>query len=608
MKILIPLGGIGKRFSDANYTTPKPLIKVLGKPLLFWVIDNLNLSEYDELYITYNESLDKHNLGNIIKSKYPNIKTKSVPNTRGAAETIRLAIEHFFTEDDKLVVLDGDTFYDEDVLSKARLVDNGVMYFNSTDPKPIYSYIKLDSDNTITHIKEKEKISDNANSGCYVFWSVKKLHQYLVSMDYTQGEVYTSDVIKSMIEGGEEFRGIPVSNFYVLGTPQHIVEFSKSYKVEPQRFVFDLDNTLVTYPIISGDYTSVEPIQDTINYLQKLKEAGHHIIVYTARRMRTHNGNVGGVIADIGKITMDTLSKFNIPYDELVFGKPYAHHYIDDLCVNPKMELSKQLGFYLDDIKPRSFNKIVISENSVVKYSQDSKLSGESKYYTDIHQTHLSEMFPKLISYGDGYLEIEKIEGTTFSELFINNMLTERHIDLLLESIDQLHSNKFVHSKNNSYIDYQQKIDDRYKQYDYSKFDSADVVYSEIRNGLDLYLKNEFELSSYHGDCVFTNIIFTPTEEVRFIDVKYSEYGIYGDPNYDYAKIYQSLCGYDEILSDKYVVESYRQRIKKYFESKFNEEELNNIKLITASLLFSLIPLHDNNKCSQYFELSKELL
>jgi hypothetical protein len=37
-------------------------------------------------------------------------------------------------------------------------------------------------------------------------------------------------------------------------------------------------------------------------------------------------------------------------------------------------------------------------------------------------------------------------------------------------------------------------------------------------------------------------------------------------------------------------------------------EELTNIKLITASLLFSLIPLHDNDKCSHYFELSKELL
>ena len=51
MKILIPLGGVGKRFSDANYTTPKPLIKVLGKPILFWVIDNLNLTEEDVEYI-----------------------------------------------------------------------------------------------------------------------------------------------------------------------------------------------------------------------------------------------------------------------------------------------------------------------------------------------------------------------------------------------------------------------------------------------------------------------------------------------------------------------------------------------------------------------------
>ena len=540
-------------------------------------------------------------------SKVLNIKTKSVPNTRGAAETIRLAIEHFFQEDDRLVVLDGDTFYEEDVLSKARLIDNGVMYFNSTDPKPIYSYIKL-SGNRITEIKEKEKISDNANSGCYVFESLTNLHNYLLKMDCTQGEVYTSQVIRDMINDGCEFKGMPVSNFYVLGTPQHIVEFSKNYKVEPQRFVFDLDNTLVTYPRISGDYTSVEPIQDTISYLQKLKEAGHHIIVYTARRMRTHNGNVGGVVADIGKITIDTLSKLNIPYDELVFGKPYAHHYIDDLCINPKIDLSKQLGFYLDDIKPRSFNKIVVSENSVIKYSEHSKLNGESKYYKEIQETPMSNMFPKLISYGDGYLEIEKIEGTTFSELFINNILTESHIDLLLESIGKLHSNKFGDVKNNSYIDYQSKVDNRYKQYDYSKFNNADVVYSKIRNGLDLYLKDGIELATYHGDCVFTNIIFTPMSDIKFIDVKYSEFGVYGDPYYDYAKIYQSLCGYDEILSDKYVVESYRQRIKQYFESKFNNTELNKIKVITASLLFSLIPLHDNDKCFEYFELSKELL
>jgi NDP-sugar pyrophosphorylase family protein len=45
MIIVIPLGGIGKRFSDLGYTDPKPLIKVLGKEIIFWVLDNLNIKK-----------------------------------------------------------------------------------------------------------------------------------------------------------------------------------------------------------------------------------------------------------------------------------------------------------------------------------------------------------------------------------------------------------------------------------------------------------------------------------------------------------------------------------------------------------------------------------
>ena len=50
--------------------------------------------------------------------------------------------------------------------------------------------------------------------------------------------------------------------------------------------------------------------------------------------MRTHSGNVGAVVRDIGKVTIDTLDKYSIPYDEIYFGKPYAHFYIDDLAIN----------------------------------------------------------------------------------------------------------------------------------------------------------------------------------------------------------------------------------------------------------------------------------
>ena len=46
--------------------------------------------------------------------------------------------------------------------------------------------------------------------------------------------------------------------------------------------------------------------------------------------MRTHSGNTAKVIADIGKTTLDWLAKYDIPYDEIMFGKPWADIYIDD--------------------------------------------------------------------------------------------------------------------------------------------------------------------------------------------------------------------------------------------------------------------------------------
>jgi hypothetical protein len=42
-----------------------------------------------------------------------------------------------------------------------------------------------------------------------------------------------------------------------------------------------------------------------------MKQEGHTIIIYTARRMETHGGNIGKVIQDIGKITLDILFEIN---------------------------------------------------------------------------------------------------------------------------------------------------------------------------------------------------------------------------------------------------------------------------------------------------------
>ena len=139
-----------------------------------------------------------------------------------------------------------------------------------------------------------------------------------------------------MLEKGGNFKAIKLetTEFHVVGTPTQLGSFITAADVATQqskkRFCFDLDNTLVTSPAVPGNYATCKPILRVIDYLQKLHADGHYIIVYTARRMRTHDANIGRVVADVAAITIQQLSDFAIPYNELVFGKPFADFYIDD--------------------------------------------------------------------------------------------------------------------------------------------------------------------------------------------------------------------------------------------------------------------------------------
>ena len=40
-----------------------------------------------------------------------------------------------------------------------------------------------------------------------------------------------------------------------------------------------------------------------------------------------------------------------------------------------------------------------------------------------------------------------------------------------------------------------------------------------------------------------------------------------------------------------------------YFITLYSENDFTNLKIITKSLLFSLIPLHNNDKCIQFYNL-----
>lgn len=253
MNVIIPLAGIGERFQREGYKDPKPLIPVLGKPILFYVLDNIQLQPEDKVFLLYNKALKDHTFDEIVQSKYPNIHLIEMPSTRGAAETIQLGLERIFTEgytyNKHCVLMDGDTFYTADVLQRIRTSEhkNAVFYTKNTETHAIYSYIKMNSTGLIYDIREKEKISDCANTGIYCFENIHELHtycKYSIENDIRfRGEFYTSCVISEMCKAGVEFYGIQLqeSDVFSLGTPKQVQDYQK----KAHGFLFDLDGTLV---------------------------------------------------------------------------------------------------------------------------------------------------------------------------------------------------------------------------------------------------------------------------------------------------------------------------------------------------------------------------
>jgi HAD superfamily hydrolase (TIGR01509 family) len=250
MNIIIPLGGKGERFAKEGYLQPKPLIKILNKEMIFYVLDNLELSNEDKIFIIYFSELDQYNFTNIVGKKYPEIIFIPVLyQTSGAVETLYNGLNKIIelSSNKKCLLLDCDTFYTQDILSIARNNPNNLVFYTKKyDELPIYSYISINSENRILAIKEKVKISSNANTGCYVFNDIDQLLHYckyvLDNKITFNGEPYTSCVIDQIVKVGDFFGyELDESKVFSLGTPAELQKFMTNSFV----FLFDLDGTIV---------------------------------------------------------------------------------------------------------------------------------------------------------------------------------------------------------------------------------------------------------------------------------------------------------------------------------------------------------------------------
>jgi hypothetical protein len=214
------------------------------------------------------------------------------------------------------------------------------------------------------------------------------------------------------------------------------------------------------------------------------------------------------------------------------------------------------------------------------------------------------------LDFGNNSIKIERIKGIPLSFLNVNNSISEKVLEKVLSSISTIHEIS-TDSTINIYANYFEKISKRINSYDFSNFADFETTKNKIISFMKEYeSQNRGQIGLIHGDPVFTNILIDHNDNIKMLDMRGKvgdTYTIYGDIFYDYAKIYQSLLGYDSILMDKEIDISDREKKIKFFEdyviSKFGFEKMNDIKELTKGLLLSLIPIHNNEKCEKYYNL-----
>jgi len=223
------MAGRGKRFRDAGYSQPKPMICIAGKPMIDWALKSLgglNLP-HRFIFIALEDDLNA-GLETLLANRGEVVSISNV--TEGAVNTTLLA-EHFIANNDPLVIANCDQYLEwdfQEFIQAATGFDCSVVVFESENPH--HSYVETRG-NEIVKVKEKEIISPLACGGVYFYRSgldyilgAKKL---IESNDRTNGEFYITPIFNKLIEVNKKitYFKIPNTKKHMLGTPEEVQDF-----------------------------------------------------------------------------------------------------------------------------------------------------------------------------------------------------------------------------------------------------------------------------------------------------------------------------------------------------------------------------------------------
>ena len=237
------MAGLGSRFSAAGFEKPKPFIDVSGKAMIVRVLENLAYQNARYILIARKEHIQRESeLVNEIKKSY-NVDIITIDEvTEGTACTV-LAAKDFINNDDPLVIANSDqivdiNFYDFVDDSLNRNLDGSILTFIDEKKNPKWSFAKINKNQMVTKVKEKQPISKYATVGIYMFnkgrYFIDGVADMITSNDRVNGEFYTCPVYNYLISDRLQIGiyDIDPTLMHGIGTPEDLDKYLKVISTE----------------------------------------------------------------------------------------------------------------------------------------------------------------------------------------------------------------------------------------------------------------------------------------------------------------------------------------------------------------------------------------
>ncbi|OGU00799.1 MAG: hypothetical protein A2W29_01620, partial [Gemmatimonadetes bacterium RBG_16_66_8] len=232
MKVIIPLAGKGTRLRPHTHVTPKPLVRVGGKPVMSYILDDLKRLGVEE--IVFITGYLKDTIESYIRTEYPGFRARFVeqPIQDGTAGAVHLA-QPFIDEDCLIIFVD--TLFDADLSLTRRLPagDAGVIWAREVEDYQRFGVIVKDEQGYMRRIIEKPKdpVSRLANIGLYYIRDWKLLFEgighVMTRPPGPGGEFYLTDAFQYMIDRGARIRVAEVEGWYDCGQMETLIDTNR---------------------------------------------------------------------------------------------------------------------------------------------------------------------------------------------------------------------------------------------------------------------------------------------------------------------------------------------------------------------------------------------